>query len=78
MRPLLIDCDPGIDDMVALLLACASPEVDLIGVTTVAGNVGGFLTTRNALDVLAFAGRPEVPVVAGASRPLVAENLRRP
>jgi pyrimidine-specific ribonucleoside hydrolase len=76
VRPLLIDCDPGIDDMVALLLACASPEVELRGVTTVAGNVGGFLTTRNALDVLSFAGRPDVPVVAGASRPLVAEHLR--
>ncbi|WP_033338330.1 nucleoside hydrolase [Catenuloplanes japonicus] len=76
MRPLLIDCDPGIDDMVALFLACASPETDLIGVTTVAGNVGGLLTTRNALDVLAFAGHPDVPVVAGAARPLVAENLR--
>ncbi|MDR7275914.1 nucleoside hydrolase [Catenuloplanes atrovinosus] len=75
MRPLLIDCDPGIDDMVALLLACASPEVELLGVSTVAGNVGLEFTTRNALDVLALAGRPDVPVAAGAERPLVVDGL---
>jgi inosine-uridine nucleoside N-ribohydrolase len=55
--PLLVDCDPGIDDSVALLLACASPEVRLLGVTTVAGNVGLEHTTRNALRVLTLAGR---------------------
>lgn len=76
LRPLLIDCDPGVDDMVALLLACASPEVSLLGVSTVAGNVGGALTARNALDVLALAGRPEVPVAVGADRPLVVAGLR--
>ncbi|MDP9794539.1 pyrimidine-specific ribonucleoside hydrolase [Catenuloplanes nepalensis] len=76
LRPLLIDCDPGIDDMVALLLACASPEVELLGVSTVAGNVGGELTARNALDVLALAGRSDVPVAVGADRPLVVEGLR--
>ncbi|GAB7037277.1 MULTISPECIES: nucleoside hydrolase [Catenuloplanes] len=76
LTPLLIDCDPGIDDMVALLLACASPEVELLGVSTVAGNVGGALTARNALDVLALAGRPDVPVAVGADRPLVVAGLR--
>jgi inosine-uridine nucleoside N-ribohydrolase len=71
-RPLLIDCDPGRDDAVALLLACASPEaLDLQAVTTVAGNVPLALTTRNARRVLEFAGRPEVPVHAGCPRPLV-------
>ena len=69
--PVLIDCDPGIDDAVALLLACASPELRLLGVTTVAGNVGLDHTTRNARRVLALAGRPDVPVAAGAARPLV-------
>ena len=69
--PLLLDCDPGIDDAVALLLACASPEVRLLGVTTVGGNVGLEHTTRNALRLLTLAGRTDVPVAAGAPRPLV-------
>jgi pyrimidine-specific ribonucleoside hydrolase len=76
-RPVVIDCDPGIDDALALLLACASPEIDLVGVTTVCGNVGVELTTRNALRVLALAGRPDVPVAAGASRALVRSQPRR-
>jgi len=76
-RPVLIDCDPGIDDALALLLACASPEIDLLGVTTVCGNVGVGLATRNALDVLALAGRADVPVAVGAHRPLVRRQPRR-
>src|SRR5205085_10043666 len=74
--PLLIDCDPGIDDAVALLLACARPEVRLLGVTTVAGNVGVAATTRNARRVLALAGRHDVPVARGAGRPLVLAGSR--
>ena len=69
--PVLVDCDPGIDDAVALLLACASPELRLLGISTVAGNVGLAHTTRNARRVLALAGRADVPVAAGAGRPLV-------
>jgi pyrimidine-specific ribonucleoside hydrolase len=68
-RPVLLDCDPGIDDMIAILVAVASPDVELVGVTTVGGNVGIDATTRNALDVLALAGRPDVPVARGADRP---------
>jgi pyrimidine-specific ribonucleoside hydrolase len=71
VRALLLDCDPGIDDMVAILVACASPEIDLLGVTTVGGNVGIAATTRNARAVLRLAGRSEVPVAAGAGRSLV-------
>ncbi|CCH34498.1 nucleoside hydrolase [Actinosynnema sp. NPDC047251] len=69
--PLIIDTDPGVDDAFALALAAASPEVDLIGVTTVFGNVSPELTTRNALRVLALLDREDVPVAAGAARPLV-------
>lgn len=69
--PIVIDCDPGIDDAVALLLACASPELRLLGVSTVAGNVTLEHTTRNAGRLLALAGRSDVPVAAGAGRPLV-------
>jgi inosine-uridine nucleoside N-ribohydrolase len=69
----ILDCDPGHDDAIALLLALASPEVDLVGVTTVHGNQTLEKTTDNALRVLAFAGRTDVPVAAGADRPLVRE-----
>ena len=69
--PVIIDCDPGIDDAVALLLALASPELDVLAVTTVAGNVPLAHTTANALRVLDLAGRSDLPVAAGAERPLV-------
>lgn len=69
--PLIIDTDPGVDDAVALLLAAASPEVELLAVTTVYGNVELGRTTDNARRLLALAGRPDVPVAAGAARPLV-------
>jgi inosine-uridine nucleoside N-ribohydrolase len=68
--PIILDCDPGHDDAIALLLALASLEVDLLGVTTVHGNQTLEKTTANALKVLEFVGRPDVPVAAGAGRPL--------
>ncbi len=71
-RSLIIDCDPGVDDALALFLAFASPEdLDLLAVTTSAGNVGVELTARNACIIRQIAGRPGVPVHAGADRPLV-------
>src|SRR5437763_1584992 len=69
--PILLDCDPGHDDAIAILLALASPEVDLLGVTTVAGNQTLEKTTANAIRVLDHIGRPDVPVAAGAGRPLL-------
>ena len=66
----VIDTDPGQDDAIAMLLALASPEIEVLGITTVAGNVPLPLTTRNALRVVELAGRTEVPVHAGAARPL--------
>lgn len=71
--PVIIDCDPGHDDAIALLLAVASPELDVLGVTTVAGNTTLDKTTRNALSVLELAGRNDIPVAAGASAPLSRE-----
>ncbi|KQV53135.1 nucleoside hydrolase [Pelomonas sp. Root1217] len=68
--PIIIDTDPGQDDAIALLLAAASPELELLGVTTVAGNVPLALTTLNARKVLELAGRRDVPICAGADRPL--------
>jgi inosine-uridine nucleoside N-ribohydrolase len=66
---IILDCDPGHDDAIALLLALASPEVELAGVTTVHGNQSLEKTTVNALKVLEFTGRTDVPVAAGAARP---------
>jgi inosine-uridine nucleoside N-ribohydrolase len=67
---IVLDCDPGHDDAIALLLALASPEVELLGVTTVHGNQTLEKTTANALKVLELAGHSEIPVAPGAERPL--------
>jgi inosine-uridine nucleoside N-ribohydrolase len=72
--PILLDCDPGHDDAIALLLALASPEAKLLGVTTVAGNQTLDKTTANAIRVLEFVGRADIPVAAGADRPLLREQ----
>ncbi|KPF80956.1 nucleoside hydrolase, partial [Brevundimonas sp. AAP58] len=69
-QSLIIDCDPGVDDAVGLLLAFGSPELELLGITTVAGNVSLEQTTRNARLLRQIAGREDVPVFAGADRPL--------
>lgn len=72
-KPTIIDCDPGHDDAVALLLAAQCDEIDLRAVTTVAGNQTLEKTTRNALKVLTLADRTDVPVAAGCSEPLLRE-----
>jgi inosine-uridine nucleoside N-ribohydrolase len=71
--PVILDCDPGHDDAIALLLVLASPEVELLGVTTVHGNQTLAKTTANALRVLDLAGRSDIAVAAGADRPLLRE-----
>jgi inosine-uridine nucleoside N-ribohydrolase len=71
--PILLDCDPGHDDAIAILLALASPEVELLGITTVAGNQTLEKTTANAIRILEFVDRTDVPVAAGADRPLIRE-----
>src|SRR3990167_2393564 len=69
---LIIDCDPGVDDAVALLLAFGAPEtLDILAVTTVAGNVEAQLTARNARLIRQIGGREDVPVHVGASAPRV-------
>lgn len=70
-RSIIIDTDPGQDDAVALLLAMASPELDILGITAVAGNVPLALTAANACKICELAGRPDMPVYAGADTPLV-------
>jgi inosine-uridine nucleoside N-ribohydrolase len=68
--PIILDCDPGTDDAFALLLALASPEIELLAVTVAGGNVGLECTLPNALSLVALAGS-NVPVFAGADRPLL-------
>lgn len=70
-RKIIIDTDPGQDDAVAILLALASPELDVLGITAVAGNVPLRLTEKNARKICELAGRPQTRVFAGASRPMV-------
>ena len=74
MEHLILDCDPGHDDAIAILLAAGDPRLNLLGITTVAGNQTLELVTRNALAVCAQAGI-RVPVAAGAARPLVRPQL---
>jgi purine nucleosidase len=69
-QKIIIDTDPGQDDAVAILLALASPEIEVLGITAVAGNVPLPLTQRNARIVCELAGRRDVPVLAGCDRPL--------
>ena len=69
--PVILDVDTGIDDALALLLACASPEIDLVAVTCVAGNVPLDQVVANTRAVLTLGGRADVPVIAGAARPIV-------
>ena len=66
---LIIDTDPGVDDAVAILLALAASQVEVVGLTTVGGNVPRARATRNALALLQAAGRDDIPVAAGAARP---------
>ncbi len=68
---IVIDTDPGQDDAVAILLALASPELEVLGITAVAGNVPLALTAGNCLRICELAGRPDISVWAGADRPLV-------
>jgi purine nucleosidase len=67
-RPIIIDTDPGTDDAVAILLALAAPELEVLGLVAVAGNLPLRLTERNARAILELAGQPEIPVHAGCPR----------
>jgi uridine nucleosidase len=76
MHSILFDTDPGVDDAMALLLALRSPEIQVVGVTTIFGNSNIEATTRNALNLLHFADRADIPVARGASVPLVLPHSR--
>ena len=71
MKPVIIDTDPGIDDVAALLLALASPELEVLALTTIYGNSSVDICTANALHLLNTAGRADIPVYRGAGKPLL-------
>jgi purine nucleosidase len=72
---IIIDTDPGQDDAAAIMLALASPELEILGLTIVAGNVPLDLTTRNALMICELSGRLDVKVFAGAKGPLIGPQV---
>lgn len=75
--PVILDCDPGHDDAIAMMTACASPEMEILGITTVAGNQTVEKTTLNARKIAAFLDL-EVPVAAGAEKPLFRDLIIAP
>lgn len=74
-RSIIIDCDPGHDDAIALILALASPELNVAAVTTCAGNQTPDKTLRNALRILTLLKRQDIPVAGGALKPLLRELI---
>lgn len=74
-RKIIIDTDPGQDDAVAVLLALASPELEVLGLVAVAGNVPLRLTAKNVRVICELAGRPDIPCFAGADRPLIRDPI---
>lgn len=74
-KKVIIDCDPGIDDVLALLLALRSPELDVLGITVVCGNVPTTQGAENALKVLGLMDRVDIPVYLGADKPLVRQYV---
>ena len=73
--PIIVDCDPGIDDTIALLTAFVSPELGILGITPVCGNQPLERTVRNALQICELGGRADIPVYAGCFRPLLREPI---
>ncbi|WP_062744603.1 nucleoside hydrolase [Erwinia persicina] len=71
VKKIIIDCDPGIDDAIAILLAIADPEIKLMGITTIAGNISIDKTFKNARKITELAGKSDIPVFKGTSRPLM-------
>ena len=69
-RKIIIDTDPGVDDAMAIFFALCSPELDVVGLTTIFGNVHTHLATKNALRLLEIAGRTDIPVAHGAENAL--------
>jgi purine nucleosidase/pyrimidine-specific ribonucleoside hydrolase len=78
MKKILLDCDPGMDDSMAIVMACKSPELDLVAITTVNGNYPVDITSVNALKILELLGRTDIPVGRGMAHPIVRESPKDP
>jgi len=78
MKKIILDCDPGHDDMIAIILACASQELDLLGITTVAGNQTGEKTFNNAMKILSLIGENQIPVIRGFDKPMLRDLTTSP
>ncbi len=78
MKKIILDCDPGHDDMLAIILALASKEIEVLGITTVAGNQTGEKTYTNASRVLNLIGRTNIPVSRGFDKPILRELVTAP
>lgn len=74
-RKVIIDCDPGIDDALAIMLACRSPELEILGITIVSGNINGYQCAENALQILKVMNRLDIPVYLGATQPLLRDMV---
>ena len=77
-KKIILDCDPGMDDSMAIVMACKAPELDLLAVTTVNGNYPAGITCVNALKTLELLGRTDIPVAKGMESPMVRPSPRDP
>ena len=78
MKKIILDCDPGMDDSMAIVMACKSPELDVLAITAVNGNYPVDITSVNALKMLELLGRTDIPVGRGMSHPIVRESPKDP
>lgn len=78
MKKIILDCDPGMDDSIAIVMAAKSSELELLAITTVHGNYPVDITSKNALKMLELLGRPDIPVARGMDNPLVRANPKDP
>ncbi|MGG1905335.1 nucleoside hydrolase [Enterobacter ludwigii] len=74
MNKIIIDCDPGVDDAIAILLALATPDLKVMGITTISGNLDLNTVLSNAKDILALASRSDIPLARGCDRPLMSKS----
>lgn len=78
MKKIILDCDPGMDDSIAIVMACKAPSLDLLAITAVHGNYPVDVTSKNAQKILEMIGRTDIPVAKGMDRPLVHPNPKDP
>lgn len=78
MKKIILDCDPGMDDSIAIVMASKAPELELLAITTVHGNYPVDITSKNALKMLELLQRADIPVARGMDRPLVRANPKDP